>query len=716
MKWMGRIRSFIPGVAAAVALAGGQTATAQAQGMNPTPQPDKVSNRALQLAAEGQLAEADKALQEALAQCRQSGAPPNCAALLNFTRAYLAQQRGRQGANEARDFYRNVLAAQPSNAAALNNLALVEDSVGNSAEAESLWKQAIQNDPPRAGHYALLLGDHYLRLKNIAGAVDSYDQAGQATPEAAVPRRRILEVYRQISGSDGLEALEARAVQWESVDAANARAAYEFLIRRWSAGSQAGAERCLVRWAGLLARNDWLDTQSLAGLPASWDHPGVRELRNYETDPLSPPQWNWWRRDANRLAVAFEIARATGRRQLSEAEGGPARAERCWQSALRVVPPELLTAEFPDAVNGYLRVSQELASLYFESPSLDPMQSRMSEVVRRLYEGKMTAIERADWRVTQAFHTTLALIYVARGTWDSAPGTARYMSASYQLQAVLDDAGRREKNEHFYQPLPEIKSALATTLTHIPEKKNQAGPIYFQAALAYLDADSPTDAAKMFAAHRELGPLNPGAKQFEQILSARTNSAALSITAINRAGAPWLYQASGSLDDSFLKRQRFKIYADLASSSNIGPAQLEAALEAYGLAAEQQTNLVGGGDLLRWQRVEATLLATGNLQAPPARVLIAKGPGSTEGGLRITLAGEDRVAAVPVRKETPVAAQVIRAVGITKMQEVQPYLRLRAGGLEITPVTERPELAPLLEKIKNTPNITLTRRPTITPH
>lgn len=87
-------------------------------------------------------------------------------------------------------------------------------------------------------------------------------------------------------------------------------------------------------------------------------------------------------------------------------------------------------------------------------------------------------------KLTLLFHTTLALIYVARGTWEAAPSTPGYMSAWYQLQAVLDDAGRREKSEHFFQPLPEIKGMLAKTLTHIPRRKNEAGPMYFRAALA----------------------------------------------------------------------------------------------------------------------------------------------------------------------------------------------------------------------------------------
>lgn len=711
----GAIRVCIPLLVGAAALVVTQTVPAQ---MAPTPQPEKVSNRALQLAAEGRLSEADQALEEALAQCSKSVALPNCVPLLSFTRAYLAQQRGRLGADEARTFYRNVLAAQPSNGAALNNLALVEDSLGNNVEAERLWKQAIQNDPGRAGHYALLLGDHYLRLKSISAAIESYDQAGLSNPGAETPRRRIVEAYRQQPGSDGLAPLESRAVEWEQLDPVNSRAAYELLLARWSSNSQwvADAERCLVRWAALLARNDWLSRDSLTLLPPTWHHLGIRELADYEMNPLSAPRWNWWRQNADRLGVMFEIARATGRRLLRSSASGPVDAEQCWQLALHTVPPDLV-AEFPTAANGYLRVSQELASLYFESPSLDPQHTRMGEIVRQLYEGKMGAIERGDWRVTQAFHSTLALIYVARGTWKAVPGTASYMSAWYQLQAVLDDASRREKSERFFQPLPEIKSALAMTLTHIPEKKNQAGPMYFRAALAYVDSDSAIEASKMLRAHRELGPVDPAAEQLGQILAARTNAAGVSLAAMSISNAPWLYRPSGSLDDSFLKRQRFKLYADLASGSSTGPSQLEAALEAYALAAEQQTNLVGGGDLLRWQRVEATLLASGNLQTAPARILTAKGPGAgpTEGGLPITLAGEDRPAAVVMRKETSVAAQVIRAVGFDKMRDLQPYLRLRPEGIEISPVPERSDLAPLLDKIKKTPNIPLSKRPALVP-
>jgi hypothetical protein len=54
---------------------------------------------------------------------------------------------------------------------------------------------------------------------------------------------------------------------------------------------------------------------------------------------------------------------------------------------------------------------------------------------------------------------------------------------------------------------------LAKTLVRIPKRKNDAGPTYFRAALAYLDADSPKDAREMLQPHREIGPADSAAQQ-----------------------------------------------------------------------------------------------------------------------------------------------------------------------------------------------------------
>src|SRR5258708_3113159 len=78
---------------------------------------------------------------------------------------------------------------------------------GNSPEAERFGESAISTDPPRASHYELLLGDHFLRAKNFAVALQSFGQAAGAAPEADTPRRRIVEVYRQAEAGVNLAAL-----------------------------------------------------------------------------------------------------------------------------------------------------------------------------------------------------------------------------------------------------------------------------------------------------------------------------------------------------------------------------------------------------------------------------------------------------------------------------------------------------------------------------
>ena len=465
----------------ALLLVTGNPAAAQ---MVSTPQPDRVSNRALDLAAQGKTAEADKVLQDALAQCQQSGAPAGCVAMLNYTRAYLAQQRGRAGTGEAREYYKRVIAEQPANGAALNNLALIEDSLGNSSEAERLWQSAISHDPQRASHYELLLGDHFMRAKNFPTALQSFGQAAEAAPEADTPRRRIVEVYRQAEAGVKLAALLPLAEQWERLDPTNSRSSYELLMIRWTSGSPnpVAADRCLLRWASLLARNNWLDPNSLSGLPDNWDHPGVKVLRAYVQNPAGGTPWGWWRQNADRLSVMLDVAAATGRRLLRDPDNGAQKAETCWQQALHITPAEQLVIEFPAAADSYLRVSQEVTSLYFQQPSIDSNGRKLQDVVKGLYEGKMVAINLGNWRVTQGIHTTLGLMYTARNVWEALPGTRSYMSARYQLQAVLEDAQRREKEEKFFQPLPGIKALLAKGLATQPNGKSDAAQMYLRAA------------------------------------------------------------------------------------------------------------------------------------------------------------------------------------------------------------------------------------------
>ena len=671
----------------------------------PVPQPEETSNRVLQLAAEGKVSEADKALNDALAQCHQPAAPPNCSSLLTFTAAYLAQQKGAEGITDARNLYSAILHNDPDNGPALNNLALVEDSAGNNQRAEELWATAIARDPERAGHYALLLGDHFARLKNIGEALKAYDSAERALPNAAAPRRRIVSAYRSTTEIDNLDQLDARAQSWEQVDSPNARSAYELLMARWSSteATRSKADAVLVRWSTLLALSDGLDLDSLAALPTSWETPAISELRAYLRDPAQPTHWSWWRASPDRYGATFAFARAMGRAQLrTGGEDGPKKAQFCYQWALRSATPGSLSDSL-EGSNGYLRVSQELASLLFEHPELDPENRQFSQVLEQLYQGKMRAIERGDHKISQAYHTTLAYIYVARDNWCAKPLTPGYMSASYQLGAVLEDADSRERAEGYFQPLPEIKNLLATGLIKCG-KKAEAAKMSVTSAMAYLDSDALNESKTSLEQAVSLGWTGGEIAQLEEIVRTRSQPEKAVVLPMSVEKLPALFRPSGVITEAFLRRQRFKLYADAVTILKAEPERLTCALEAYRLAVEADTNLTGAGDLLRWESIETALLSGTNGRPSRSRLVPFARSGTVAvrpKQLPISLAGSDKSTAIAIQEDTPNAVAVLRAVGVQNAAKIKSDIRLGMGKVFVRPAVG--DTDPAIRQLMNDP-------------
>ena len=213
----------------------------------------------------------------------------------------------------------------------------------------------------------------------------------------------------------------------------------------------------------------------------------------------------------------------------------------------------------------------------------------------------------------------------------------------------------------------------------------------------------------MLKEHRALAPENVApADQFEKILAIRGKPGSLLPAALSADQSPWLYRSSGTLDENFLKRQRFKIYGDIVNSGASGPVRLAAALEAYRLVVDQRTPLVGSSDLLRWQHVDAALLASVNGLAGPARVapdVFAIPVLYPAGSVRLTLVGEDNPSAVVISKETLAASQIVGTIGIGKMADVRPYLQLRHDGLQIAPSPSNSDLGAILDKIRSIANL-----------
>jgi len=348
-------------------------------------------------------------------------------------------------------------------------------------------------------------------------------------------------------------------------------------------------------------------------------------------------------------------------------------------------PPEAVGPEALDrgrAIGSPLALRQELALLYFHNPQLDPQGKRLDGLVWEMFRGKGDAIRKQDWPAMQEYHTVLGLIFAERGIWTTKPGEWRPASAIYQFEHALEAAQERLRRENFYQPLAELKARLAEgyRLTGSP---GDAGRMYWYAALAYLDSDALREALTMLQKHRDFAGESDEAALLDKLVLYRSRSPGLA-TELTPERAPWLFRASPLRDESFLLRQRFKIAADHAQA---GPAdtavqRLSSAYEAYQLVAKNGVPLVGAGDLLRWERVNALLLEVGNAAAAPTRLLPAVNPsaqGTKQTTLRLTLIGESSALRVPVGRETTLAGAIVAELGPAKALLLKDYVRIRGN-------------------------------------
>jgi hypothetical protein len=689
--------------------------------------------------------EARRLLKMMDADCQAAGNPDTCRPLVDYSLGYLNQHEAATTGPEQRETllagaqlsYQKVLRREPTNGATLNNLALVQqalwldsrDTEKRKILSESVignWTSAIYADELRAPQYALGLGDFLVTQKRQAVALGYFQQAAQKAPEQETPRRRILENSEYLSLADLTTSCEA----WETSFPELASRCYERLIARLNA--QAGAasqqtnEDALLRWTSLLARHDWITVDRLSVLPDGWMPQAVSDLRAYVVDPLGDPRrWGWWWAQSYRAAFSAEVATAVGRQLLLDPEGGPGKAARCWEGMFNARPflaEEVGRSESgqrPTAQGGgvaaVLHLNQELASLYYRNPELDPQGTKLSRMVRELFEGKASFILERNWKATQSFHTTLALLYVERGVWDERKTGAA--SAVYQLRAAIEDAGNRQKDprELFFQPLPELKALLAKGYVQAGARNRDAIRMYIEAAKAYLDTDSVEAAQQMLDALPKLGPQGIVPPQIIRILSARRNPAGLSAAGLTAEKTPWLFSPSSDIVPSdFLARQRFKLLADLAASSTrtSDSEQLDAALRAYQLVVEQHTTLIGTADLLRWQKTEARLLASVNAPATAWRApyVAAAGPAPST-AVRLTLDGETHPVEVLLDTQTQLATKLVGMLGPAEILAARPFLQLKLGKVVFTSGQRTGNAALVLEKIRTDPTFQVVIQP-----
>lgn len=555
-----------------------------------------------------------------------------CRLLVRFSLGYLAEREAASRAPadaellaQAVAHYRAVLAEAPDHEATLKNLALVYRRLQRPDEAEQALRRAVDQDRSGSGRAALLLGQLYRDTGRPDNALAAYQAAAGADPSARAALRAIVDVYRELP-PERAEELLARATAWEPTEPAVAAAGYRGVIERALPSRPALAERAVVRWVPLLARNGWLSASALAGPWGDWAP--LRELQGFVTSPDPRPEVaRWWLQDARRRSALAEVALALA--TTPEAQADLDRAARRLEQALLFCPryEEYSYGDLRNERTVRLDLSRELIALYARQPMLDPGEGRQRALINELFSGKGGAYQASDLAAIQRFHGTLGQIYAQRDTWSGGEAT----NARFQFDNMLRIAERREREGGYYQPLQDVKAQLARGY-EILKQPASARAMHLRAAQAYLDTDQ-LDAAQASLQHvaRLTQPPANAAEQrsialVERVAGTRQAVAAGAMIEPGHGGAHgWLFEAAGAVAGDaaglapFVARQQFKGVADLALRHR--EAGATAAAEAWAarafVAALRVAAMVGTPDLIRLEKVKE--LATAHAVYPRRR-------------------------------------------------------------------------------------------------
>ena len=351
-----------------------------------------------------------------------------------------------------------------------------------------------------------------------------------------------------------------------------------------------------------------------------------------------------------------------------------------------------------------LLVEGELELLHFQNRKLKGGFHDFLQMVK----GYEFAVNDNNLPEVQKYHTLLGMIFAAENKWilseiplplpEFGMGLQRW-GAIAELGAALKVADKRQQQGDFYQPLPEIKARLAQGF-QARKRTADAQQMYLKAAVAYLDADSLPDSTRMLDGYKETGGSDNEVTILDEFIGYRN---AQPPDKPSEEKEPWLFKASPVRDEAFLLRQRFKIYADMASNDSLNKAdRLDCALQAYKLATKQHVSLVGAADLLRWEKVTATLLQIANVPPLPVRPLQGAELASTkrDGVTTFTFPGDLNPIGVALSRETQTAAAIVTAVGPTDALVLKDHIRVRNEQVFFPEANLPPEVNSILRKLE----------------
>jgi len=551
-------------------------------------------NRTLTVKDTSGFAQARKALESGLAACTPGDPGRECRVLHGsglaalFQRQATVQRRQRDTLlHQAVTWHDRVLTEAPNEPDALYGKALAYRAMGPLDGQEAFFKQVSDLDPARRSLYLTLQGEYYARRQAWPQAAAAFRLAVSADEDDAGAPSGLVGALAHLGQAEWKELIRA-GQQWTISYPESAGEAYEAALSAVFAGEPVDsgiAGNALVGLVTVQARNRRMIGAVPAGVPANWAP--LVDLRAF-ADSAGVLRGGWWGVQEERRTALALVALALGRTASSGKR--PQLAEQWWTSGATLVSPTSTTA---------LDLQRELALLYVREPALDPRGVKFEQLEQVIFAGKAGALSKGDLEAAQRYHTTLGLIYMERGRWRD-PQFGH--SAAEQLEWALNVADERRRTEAYYQPLPELRYALAKGIDSLGDR-SRAGSLYLEAALAFLDADDLDGAdSALTRAQRLDRPVN----SMRSLLRLRRGVASEG----TRAESSCTPARNGVLqsvgDEEFRLRQEFKLQADCATRD---PTVTQASAAALRLILDRQhPTLIGAADVARFEGVLERML------------------------------------------------------------------------------------------------------------
>ena len=417
-------------------------ALSPALGQTPTSQ--EASARLRSLLATGQLTEAANLVSQI--QADPSFPTPDTDLLMLQGAMY--QEQSRQASDpttrstlvdKARDNYSRALKLSPESGAIMNNLALLEASVGADAAARSMFEAAVGSKDDRRPTYALNYAKYL--LERDPGAARTYAwMAVKASPENATARDVLLDTYKAGSRSELVAFLASE------LDAGRTTSVLATTLDTLAApGATGGASDQLITLAAAAIAADRVllaagpgeaALSKLAKLAQEGDvQAGAGQLRLALTDPPdSLSALSWWidpaktqlRSFATRKSVMRGLLRGLGEQR---AKGNPRASERWLRLAIEAGD------QGPDP-EAFLK----LIETYMNSGQRGRINELMSRYEAELFSEKGGAYIKQDWPLIYRMHLALGTTYAYLGQWENSARPIQ--SASFQLENAKKAAER----------------------------------------------------------------------------------------------------------------------------------------------------------------------------------------------------------------------------------------------------------------------------------